>query len=217
MLYICTIFRYTYYNIILSRRRSYAFSITQTCVCLFLFIIIEILSIKYCHFGLIIPILSICLDWFIIHFYLRESFYDYGLHWNHIPKQCIGAIFLAFCFDFLINPLFIGNFIVFIHTKSYLNIALHLSTLIYAISEEIVYRGFLLIFFQRLKIPSLFNILICSFLFGISHYPLHHSIHLVVSTFISGFVYGYLRLKEGETFSLFSLILAHTLYNTFCI
>jgi membrane protease YdiL (CAAX protease family) len=76
-----------------------------------------------------------------------------------------------------------------------------------------VYRGFLLSFFQRIFNNPILSISLSAVLFGVSHYPSFHNIDQVVFASILGFIFGYLRLKEPEKFTLFSLSLAHFLHN----
>lgn len=185
-------------------------------IALSLFITIEILRIIYCcsggYYGVFLALGAIVLSWLIIHFFLHESMADYGLHWKHIGLQLLGALFLAFSLDYLVNQHLIYTLRIFIQQKE-----LNFDIAIHATVEEIVYRGFLLTFLYRWKNNELFAIITSSFIFAIYHYPASQDIDLVLFAFISGFVFSYLRLKEGKTFSLFSLSLAHTIYNTFCM
>lgn len=190
---------------------------TKHYISFFIIVIVEILSLIFSDLGVIIPIFSVCICYFLVHSYLHESFMNYGVHWNHILHQFVCGLILAFSLLFITNPYLIGDLLIFIHVKTYLDIATHLTTAIYAISEEIIFRGFLLNFFNRLTCNSYYSILISALLFGIIHYPLFQNLHLVAFAFIIGFVFSYLRLKKGETFSLFSLSLAHTIFNTFCM
>lgn len=96
-----------------------------------------------------------------------------------------------------------------------INILIFFNPLIPAISEECVYRGFLLSFFQRLFDNPILSVSLSAVLFGVGHYPSYHSMDQVVFALIMGFIFGYLRLKEPEKFTLFSLSLAHFLHNTF--
>ena len=94
-----------------------------------------------------------------------------------------------------------------------INILIFFNPLIPAISEECVYRGFLLSFFQRLFDNPILSVSLSAVLFGVGHYPSYHSMDQVVFALIMGFIFGYLRLKEPEKFTLFSLSLAHFLHN----
>lgn len=88
-----------------------------------------------------------------------------------------------------------------------------LSALIYASYEEVLFRGFLLTFFQKLFKKPIFSILLSAIIFGIIHYPNGPQIGYCIYTFSFGLVLGYLRLKSPENFTIFSLSIAHGLYN----
>lgn len=171
--------------------------------------------------GYTISILNILLCLWLIHSYLREPLIEYGLHFKKIHIQIISGILLAVFIDYLLlqNSMNITSGIFYI--KRYVeklisdpvNIFYFFNPLIYAISEECVYRGFLLSFFQRIFNNPILSISLSAVLFGVSHYPSFHNIDQVVFAFIFGFICGYLRLKEPEKFTLFSLSLAHFLHN----
>ena len=143
------------------------------------------------------------------------------LTFKKIHIQIISGILLAVFIDYLLlqNSMNITSGIFYI--KRYVeklisdpvNIFYFFNPLIYAISEECVYRGFLLSFFQRIFNNPILSISLSAVLFGVSHYPSFHNIDQVVFASILGFIFGYLRLKEPEKFTLFSLSLAHFLHN----
>ena len=48
---------------------------------------------------------------------------------------------------------------------------------------------------------------------AVSHYPGGQNLEQVLFAFITGFIYGALRIKKPENFTIFSLCLAHILHN----
>ena len=173
--------------------------------------------------GTVISVLSILLPLLLIHYFLREPLTTYGLHFKKIHIQIISAVFLTFVILFLIfsnsvsweqfifqSKYFMERFPSFFHAFEYFFVSL-----IYAIPEEIFFRGFYLTFFQKLFNNSFVSIFLCAILFGVSHYPRHQNIQQVIFSCISGLIYGYLRIKEPEKFTIFSLSFAHFLHNIF--
>lgn len=173
--------------------------------------------------GFTISILNIWLCLGLIHSYLQEPLVEYGLYLKKIHIQIISGILLAVVIDYLLLQSSMNITSGIFYIKRYVeklisdpvNILIFLNPLIYAISEECVYRGFLLSFFCRIFNNPMLSISLSAVLFGVSHYPSSHSIDQVVFALILGFIFGYLRLKEPEKFTLFSLSLAHFLHNTF--
>jgi len=173
--------------------------------------------------GFTVSFLNVWLCLWLIHSYLREPLVEYGLYLKKIHIQIISGILLAMVIDYLLlqSSMNIASGIFYI--KRYVeklisnpvNILVFFNPLIYAIREECVYRGFLLSFFQRLFNSPILSISLSAALFGVSHYPSYYSIDQVVFALIYGVILGYLRLKEPEKFTLFSLSLAHFLHNTF--
>lgn len=173
--------------------------------------------------GMLIPFLNIMLPLLLIHFFLKEPLTDYGLHFRKIHIQILSAvilasiiIFIAFC-----NSVTWAEFLFKIKYSSvyfpsfFLAFKYLLGTLIYAIIEEILFRGFYLTFFQKLFNNLFVSIFLSAVLFGLGHYPVNQNIQQVIFSSILGLIYGYLRLKEPENFTLFSLSIAHFLHNTF--
>ena len=81
--------------------------------------------------------------------------------------------------------------------------------------EEVLFRGFLLTFFQKLTGSSFLGVFISAFWFGLMHYSsfgtLEEILERPISAFIFGIIYGYLRVKEPRKFTLFSLSIGHFL------
>lgn len=170
--------------------------------------------------GFTLSILSVWLCLWLIHSYLREPLVEYGLHLKKIHIQIISGILLAVVIDYLLlQSITSGIFGIKRYMEQLIsdpvNILIFFNPLIPAISEECVYRGFLLSFFQKLINNPILSVSLSAVLFGVSHYPSYHSMDQVIFALIIGFIFGYLRLKEPEKFTLFSLSLAHFLHNTF--
>lgn len=188
---------------------------------LFLFEVIMLVFAPYIA-GYTITFISICLCLGLIRFYLREPLAEYGLCFKKIHIQIISGILLTVMIDYLFlqnsiniraGIFYIKRFVEKMISES-ITIFYFFDPLIYVIREECVYRGFLLSFFQKIFNNPILSSFLSAFLFGLGHYPVYHSIDQVVCTSILGFIYGYLRLKEPEKFTLFSLSLAHFLNNT---
>lgn len=173
--------------------------------------------------GITISILNVLLCLWLIHNYLKEPLVEYGLYFKKIHIQIISGILLVIFIDYLLlqSSINITSGIFYIERfvgkliSDPVNIFYFFIPLIYAIPEECVYRGFLLSFFQRLFNNPILSISLSAVLFGVSHYPSYHNIDQVVFASILGFIFGYLRVKDPEKFTLFSLSLAHFLHNTF--
>ena len=186
-----------------------------------LIVLFNIASITFIS-GIGVPVLGILLCLCMIHFYLKEPFTEYGIHFRRIYMQLVSGLILAVIILVLYGdymfiswkeiPAMIHNFIDQFPSSSFLILYLF-STLAYAAYEEVVFRGFLLSFFQKLLNGFWINIFINAFLFGISHYPLNHYIKQGFFSFITGIIYGYLRAKEPERYTLFTLSVAHFINN----
>lgn len=167
--------------------------------------------------GFTLSILSVWLCLWLIHSYLREPLVEYGLHLKKIHIQIISGILLAVVIDYLLlQSITSGIFGIKRYMEQLIsdpvNILIFFNPLIPAISEECVYRGFLLSFFQKLINNPILSVSLSAVLFGVSHYPSYHSMDQVVFALIMGFIFGYLRLKEPEKFTLF-----HLIWLIFCI
>ena len=191
---------------------------------LFLFEVMTIMFAPYIA-GYTITFIGICLCLGLIRFYLREPLAEYGLCFKKIHIQIISGILLTVMIDYLLlqNSMSITEMIFYIKQfvgkmiSDPITVFYFFDPLIYVIGEECMYRGFLLSFFQKIFNKPILSISLSAVLFGLAHYPSYHSIEQVVFALIWGFICGFLRLKESEKFTLFSLSLAHFLHNTLMI
>lgn len=199
----------------ISKKHWFAFLV------LFLFEVMTIMFAPYIA-GYTITFIGICLCLGLIRFYLREPLAEYGLCFKKIHIQIISGILLTVMIDYLLlqNSMNITEMIFYI--KRYvgkmisdpITVVYFFDPLIYVIHEECVCRGFLLSFLEKIFNNLIVSVSLSAVLFGLAHYPSYHSIEQVVFALIWGFICGYLRLKEAEKFTLFSLSLAHFLHNT---
>ena len=166
---------------------------------------------------------------FLIHNFLKESLEEYGFHFRNIHIQIISGIALTFLITFILHYNAISNFISkngFLFSAgelmkrfadcfdSYALFSLDLfDTFVHAIEEEILYRGFILTFFHKAFHSSSLSVFLSALLFALAHLPFHQNWYTVIFAFIFGIVYGYLRIKDSEKFTIFSLCLAHFLQN----
>lgn len=172
------------------------------------------------NLGTIIPVLETLVCLIIIRIFLKESFKEYGLYFSKLPTQIFSGIILSAIILYLVygNHIYMSisemldRFLNIFPTP--LSIFLYiLNIFLYVLPEEVVYRGILINFFQKLFRYPFITIFLSALLFGISHYPASHNWDNVMFTFVFGFVFSYLRVKEPENVSLLSLIIAHFLYN----
>lgn len=186
---------------------------------LFLTEIIWITSLS----GIGVPLIYTALCLLLLRYYLPNPLEEYGIHFRKVHIQVVSGVFLSL---FTIMPILLEDFRLswkwlpflarlFINQfPSFFSALLYFgNTLLCALQEELVFRGFLLTFFQKLSKSSLFSISVCAILFAIAHYPRGRNLEQVFFAFITGFIYGYLRIKKPEKFTLFSLCLAHILHN----
>lgn len=186
-------------------------------------ITLEILSLipAVSHIGAIVPMLKTVICLFVIHSFLKEPLKEYGLHTTRIPVQILSGIILAAIITYLINgnhmylsipdmaKRFLNNFPSLVYIFIYI-----LHTLLYAFSEEVVYRGALLTIFKKLFHSPFISVCVSAFLFCLAHYhSYNHDWVRLIIIFIIGFIFSYLRAKEPKEFSLFTLAIAHCLYN----
>lgn len=160
---------------------------------------------------------------FFIRIIIKEPLAKYGLQLKKMHLQIISVIMLEFMIIFLsffpvisdnISYILSGNLIkefVSYYFDSFRKSSLFLVLLVNVTYEEMLYRGFLLSFFQRLFKSSFMGIFLSAILFGLIHYTTTHSWATVLDAFIFGIIYGYLRIKEPEKFTLFSLSVGHFL------
>ena len=163
----------------------------------------------------------LCLS--LVRFYLQEPLEEYGLHLKspHIQLICILLItFTISFFAFFRNLTKDGTTLVL--TKSTLKnigelfpVSFTILLLASVTYEEVLFRGFLLTFFQKLTDSSFLGVFISAFWFGLMHYSssgtLEENLERLISAFIFGIIYGYLRVKEPQKFTLFSLSIGHFL------
>ena len=162
-------------------------------------------------------ILSIFIILFLICRFLKEPLETYGFHFQKFHQQLISGVLLAFIIVWfrvgqnIKEMLSMSN-----HFIEYFSVPFVLTLiceLIFAAQEEILFRGFLLTFFQKLFKQPMIGLFLSAAIFGLMHYPIGRSIDQVITCFIVGTIYGYLRLKSPKTFTIFSLSLTHCLCN----
>lgn len=164
----------------------------------------------------VFPLINALLCLILIHSYLHESLREYGVHFRKIHFQVISGILLALIISFLIYgntfSAKLGSWVVRL-AKRRLNLYYISLLMANVVSEEIIYRGFILLFFQKIFKNPFNSIFFAAFLFGASHYPISHNFSQMGYGFVCGIVYGYLKIREPEKFTLFTLCLAHFLQN----
>ena len=168
-------------------------------------------------FLLTLSILSILIILFLIRRSLKEPLETYGFHFQQFHQQLISGVLLTFIIVWfrggqnIKEILYMSDhFIEYFSVQTILNL---ICSLIFAAQEEILFRGFLLTFFQKLFKHPMIGMFLSAAIFGLVHYPIGHNIDQVITPFILGLIYGYLRLKAPKTFTIFSLSLSHCLYN----
>lgn len=90
-----------------------------------------------------------------------------------------------------------------------------LSQALVAFSEETFWRGYVLDTALELTGTKDRAVFISSLLFGLSHYPIGHSIAQVIVTFIIGALFAVLRTEFGNTVKIPALAVGHALNNIF--
>ena len=160
-------------------------------------------------------ILNIIVIVFLIRYFLKEPLETYGFHFRKFHLQLIFGVFLAVVLVNLRSGYFPEALlsIRFAELFSVQNVFVFLFTFIYAAYEEVLVRGFLLTFFQNIFKRPMLGLFLSAIVFGIWHYPKLQLMGYVTYTFSVGLVLGYLRLKSPEKSTIFSLSLAHGLYN----
>jgi len=191
--------------------------------CLFIIILLYILTVIFKTNTIYLPVLNIILCLLLIHYYLREPFFSYGLSFKKIHIQIICGLLLAAiilfylygnAFTWNIYPFVIGRFMR--HFSSYPALWFYFFNIFArALYEEITFRGIFLSFFQRIFTKPLVSIVLCAILSGAADYLVGQDILRAVLAVVTGFIYGYLRINEPEKFTVFSLSLAHFL-QIFC-
>lgn len=84
--------------------------------------------------------------------------------------------------------------------------------LLNVLTEEILWRGFVLTFLSK-KSNKFFAIIITSVLFGLMHFPVTYSFTQVINTCIISMLYCSLRTLFPDKFSILSLIVTHFIWN----
>ncbi len=189
--------------------------------CFFIMVVLYIFTVKTDIIYL--PVFNIILCLLLIHNYLKEPFFSYGLSFKKIHIQIICSLLLAAiilfylygnAFTWNIYPFVIGRFMR--HFSSYASLCLYFfNILVRALYDEIAFRGIFLSFFQRIFTKPLVSIVLCAILFGAADYLAGQDIFRAVLAVVTGFIYGYLRINEPEKFTVFSLSLTHFL-QIFC-
>ena len=124
--------------------------------CLFIIILLYILTVIFKTNTIYLPVLNIILCLLLIHYYLREPFFSYGLSFKKIHIQIICGLLLAAiilfylygnAFTWNIYPFVIGRFMR--HFSSYPALWFYFFNIFArALYEEITFRGIFLSFFQ---------------------------------------------------------------------
>lgn len=141
---------------------------------------------------------------------------NHNLHLNNLHVQIISSIILVFCILYLkyAENISTWGMFTYLFKKSIGKINIF-TILISAVLEELIFRGVLISFFQKKFRDFRVSIYLSALLFGISYYLATHDIGQAAYFFVLGIIFGYLRIQEPEKFTLFSLILAHFLFNIF--
>lgn len=113
-----------------------------------------------------------------------------------------------------VNLLLTGSFSPFQFTRlSFKNIAVFLLfQLLVAVTEEALFRGYLLRCFQRRGIPLLAAIVLSAVLFGALHWVFQRDLIQLVMATLLGLVFAFVHIK-WKPCTLCALILAHFLYD----
>lgn len=171
------------------------------------------------YFAIII--LAILIPIFLIHFVLKEPLADYGIHFKKLHLQILYGVLWTCAIGFLLGGSFtlpferLNTFLAELKNCDISFFVNLLVTIICAVGEEIVFRGFLLTFFQKCYSNNLVIVAICAVIFGLSHYPMTHYWPQVFGTSLLGFLDGYVRVKYPEKFTVISLSISHILHNLF--
>ena len=151
----------------------------------------------------------------------NESLEEYGFHLHKPIIQLFCGIILYvfmgifFRFTFLSPPPFseaLGNIITKFDLINIDNFFYILNMLLNVLTEEILWRGFVLTFLSK-KLNIFPVIIITSILFGLVHYPVFFSFAHIINSCILSIVYCYLRIHSPEKFGVFSLAITHFLWD----
>ncbi len=163
----------------------------------------------------------LCLS--LVRFYLQETLEEYGLCLKNPHIQIICMLLITFTISFLTyyrglakegTTLILTKFTLK-HIGELFPVSFTILLLASVTYEEVLFRGFLLTFFQKLSGSSFLGVFISAIWFGLTHYSASGTPEeicgRVISAFILGIIYGYLRVKEPQKFTLFSLSIGHFL------
>lgn len=150
----------------------------------------------------------------IVH---KEKFGDIGFVKKKIPMQIGIGVLLAFSMSLILTvlPIFLG-FKDMVGNTTYTQVWEFVYEFIHsifgvAVTEELIFRGYIFYKLLEIKNSKWFAIIISSVLFGLYHVFNGHFIQIVMATVI-GFIFCFFREKlKGCT--LLSLIIAHGVYD----
>ena len=151
----------------------------------------------------------------------HESLEEYGFHFHKpIIQLSCGIVLYVFMgiffhFTFLSPPPFseaLGNIITKFDLINIDNFFYILNMLLNVLTEEILWRGFVLTFLSK-KSTNFFAIIITSVFFGLMHFPVTYSFTQVINTCIISILYCSLRTFFPDKFSILSLTVTHFLWN----
>lgn len=141
----------------------------------------------------------------------RKSLREIGLFHHDFRRQIVTGIIIAIIFLIIWGILFgLGN-----SPKGNL-LYLVLSQFLVALTEELMFRGYILSILEDIVQTPNRAVFISALLFGLWHYPATHNIPLVLITFLTGAIYSTLRIVFRETddeISVFSITIAHWAFN----
>lgn len=151
----------------------------------------------------------------------NKSLEEYGFHLHKPIIQLFCGIVLYvfmgifFRFTFLSPPPFseaLRNIIAKFDRINIANFFYIFNMLLNVLTEEILWRGFVLTFLSK-KSNNFFAIFITSVFFGLMHFPVTYSFTQVINTCIISILYCSLRTFFPDKFSILSLTVTHFLWN----
>lgn len=140
---------------------------------------------------------------------VKKPFSQFGLFAKRLPLQLLAGLALG-------GALTLAE-LIFGRAPSIPDHFLYilLSQALVALSEETFWRGFVLQTAKDITGSKDWAIFLSSLLFGLSHFPIGHSIAQVVFTFIIGAIFAALRLEFEDTMGIPALAVGHALSNIF--
>ena len=151
----------------------------------------------------------------------NKSLEEYGFHLHKpIIQLFCGSVLYVFMgiffrFTFLSPPPFseaLRNIIAKFDRINIANFFYIFNMLLNVLTEEILWRGFVLTFLSK-KLNNFFAIFITSVFFGLMHFPVTYSFTQVINTCIISILYCSLRTFFPDKFSILSLTVTHFLWN----